>query len=68
MTDLHFVQFTKREKHPSRTIILVIRGNIITQGRTSLFLVGKISFIFLMALVGYNQNICIELFKATFTH
>ena len=68
MTDLHFVQFTKREKHPSRSIILVIRGNIITQGIPSLFLVGKISFIFLMTPVDYNPNICIELFKATFTH
>ena len=44
-------------------------GNIITQ-RILSFSVSKNSFIFLMIPIDFtnDQNICVELFKATFTH
>ena len=50
--------------------IVYEHGNIITQGIPSLFSVSKISFIFLMTPIdsSNDQNICVELFKVTFTH
>ena len=46
-----------------------MHGNIVTQGIPSLS-VSKIYFIFLMTPIDStnDQNICAELFKATFTH
>ena len=54
----------------SGTQFLYKHGNIITQEIPSLFSVSKISFIFLMTHIdsSNDQNICVELFKATFTH
>ena len=48
---------------------LIDHRNIITQGIPSLS-VSKISFIFLMTPTdsSNDQNICVELFKGTFTH
>ena len=64
-----FVQLKKCEKHPSRIITVSNAWKYNTRNIIS-FSVSKTSFILLMTPIEStnNQNICIEFFKATFTH
>ena len=65
-----FVQFKKCEKYPSRSITFSNAWKYNNTRNTISFSVSKIYFIFLMTPIDStnDQNICVELFKATFTH